>query len=141
MGKSLWSKTLAPCVAALTAAASWSVTAAELDGSKNMVCAVMEVVGCVEDAPCLQGRAGSFDLPNFVVIDAANKVVRGSHESGLEAVSTIKNMERNGSHLVLQGVENSRGWDIAIDAKTGKMNAAVVGEAVSFLVFGSCTAP
>ena len=89
----------------------------------------------------MQGRADSFDLPGFVVLDAEKKVMRGSYESGNEAVSPVKNMERNGNHLVLQGVENSRGWDIAINAKTGLMSAAVVGDAISFLVFGACTAP
>jgi hypothetical protein len=131
---------LAACLVAV--APLTSISAAEgLDGSKNVVCAVMDVVGCVESGVCLQGKASSFDLPEFVIVDAKEKVVRGTHESGHDAVSAIKNMERNGSHLILQGVENSRGWEIAIDAETGKMSGALAGEAVSFLVFGACTAP
>jgi hypothetical protein len=37
-------------------------------------------------------------------------------------------------------VENGRGWNIAINTKTGRMSASGVGDAVSFLVFGACTA-
>lgn len=48
---------LAACV--VTAAPLCSLQAAEgLDGSKNIVCAVMEVVACIEGASCLQGKAG-----------------------------------------------------------------------------------
>lgn len=128
------------CAVTATPFLSTAVSAEGLDGSSDIVCSVMDVVGCVEGAGCMQGRADSFDLPGFVILDAKKKVMRGSYESGNEAVSPVKNMERNGDHLVLQGVENSRGWEFAINVKTGLMSAAVVGDAISFLVFGACTA-
>ena len=115
--------------------------AGELDGSKDIVCAVKDVVACTADGGCAEGRASDFDLPEFVILNAAEKLIRAAHESGHGAVSPVRTMERNGSHLVLQGVENSRGWSIAMDAKTGKMSASVVGDAIDFLVFGACTAP
>ena len=74
------------------------------------------------------------------MLDTKIKVLRSTRESGVKAVSPIKNMELNGDQLVLQGVENGRGWDIAINAKTGRMSAAGVGDDVSFLVHGTCTA-
>ena len=43
--------------------------------------------------------------------------------------------------LVLQGVENGRGWTAVINTKTGNMNGSGVGDDVSFLVHGTCTAP
>jgi len=123
--------------AALTAT---SVAAEGIDGKKDVVCAVMDVVACLEEESCLQGRASSFDLPEFIILDAKAKVIRPAYEGGEKAVSPVKNVERNGTHLILQGVENGRGWDIAIDTESGKMRAASVGDAVSFLAFGSCTA-
>jgi len=75
-----------------------------------------------------------------MVLDAKSKVLRGTHESGHKAVSPVKNMEQNGEHLVLQGVENSRGWDIAINARTGRMSGSSVGDGVTFLAHGTCTA-
>jgi len=119
---------------------STAVTAEGLDGSSDAVCAVTHIVACLEDGVCLQGQAKTFDLPELVVLDARNKVLRGTHESGHKAVSPLKNMEHNGEHLVLQGVENSRGWDIAINTKTGRMSGSSVGDGVSFLAHGTCTA-
>jgi hypothetical protein len=119
---------------------STAVSAEGIDGSSDVVCAVTRVVACLEEGACLQGQPKDFDLPALLVLDAKEKVLRTTRESGNKAVSPIKNMERNGDHLVLQGVENSRGWDIAINAKTGKMSGAGVGDGISFLAHGTCTA-
>ena len=135
------SRFIAACAVAATPFVSTAVSAEGLDGSSDIVCAVMHVVACMEDGACLEGQAKTFDLPALLVADAKNKVLRGTYESGHKAVSPVKNMERNGDHLVMQGVENSRGWDIAINAKTGKMSGSGVGDDVSFLVHGTCTAP
>ena len=113
--------------------------AAEIDGSKDIVCAVMEVVACVEDSPCVQNTARGFDLPELIVVDSKKKVLRATAESGQKATSPIKNMEIDGSHLIMQGVENSRGWNIAINTESGKMNGSTIGSDISFLIFGTCT--
>ncbi len=134
------SRAIAAWVVAATPFVSAAVSAAEMDGSGNIVCAVMDVVGCAEEGSCVQGRASSFDLPEFMILDAKDKVLRAAYESGVDAVSTVKNMERSGDHLVLQGVENARGWEVAINTKSGRMSAAGVGDAVSFMAFGTCTA-
>ncbi len=131
---------VAACVVAATPFVASGVSAAGLDGSSDIVCAVTHVVACLDDGFCLQGQAKTFDLPELMVLDVKNKVMRGTHESGHNAVSPVKNMEHNGEHLVIQGVENSRGWDVAINAKTGKMSGSGVGDGVSFLAHGTCTA-
>ncbi len=130
----------AACLMAASPFVSTAVSAEGLDGSHNMVCAVIKVVGCVEDSGCVLGQAKDFDMPALVVFDAKEKVIRGTHESGHKEVSPVKNMERSNDHLILQGAEEGRGWDIAIDGKTGEMRGSVVGEAVSILVSGACTA-
>ena len=135
-----YTRLVAACAVAATPFVSTAVTAEGLDGSSDAVCAVTHIVACLEDGVCLQGQAKTFDLPELVVLDARNKVLRGTHESGHKAVSPLKNMEHNGEHLVLQGVENSRGWDIAINTKTGRMSGSSVGDGVSFLAHGTCTA-
>ena len=135
-----YTRLVAACAVAATPFVSTAVTAEGLDGSSDAVCAVTHIVACLEDGVCLQGQAKTFDLPELVVLDAKNKVMRGTRESGHEEVSPLKNMEHNGEHLVLQGVENSRGWDIAINTKTGRMSGSSVGDGVSFLAHGTCTA-
>ena len=134
------SRFVAACVVAATPFVSTAVPAGEIDGSRDVVCAIMRVVACLEDGVCFQGQPSTFDLPELLVLDATEKVMRTTRESGHKESSPIKNIERNGDQLVLQGVENSRGWDIAINTKTGKMSGAGVGAGVSFLVHGTCTA-
>jgi hypothetical protein len=99
---------------------------------------VVDVVACVQDIGCEKGAAKMYELPDLILYDATKKVLRSAHESGSEETSVVKSAEINGNHLVLQGVENSRGWDVAINTETGQMKGAVVGDRISFLVFGSC---
>jgi hypothetical protein len=112
-----------------------------MDGSKNIVCAVVDVVGCNETGQCAEGTARSFELPQFLIMDAGKKVVRAAFEAGHKDVaSPVKSIETSGDHLILQGIENGRGWSLAINTKDGAMSASGVGDAVGFLLFGSCTA-
>jgi len=129
---------VAACVIGVTPFVSTSASAGGMDGSSDIVCSAVDVIGCAEEGGCVQGTAWSFDLPDLMIVDAGKKVIRGTHEDGHKAVSPIKHMERSSDHLLLQGVENGRGWNLAINTKTGRLSASVVGDAVSFLVFGAC---
>ena len=135
-----YSRLVAFCVVAATPFVSTAVSAEGIDGTRDVVCAITRVVACPDDGRCLQGQPSTFDLPELLVLDHKKKVMRSTRESGHKEVSPIKNMERSGDILVLQGVENSRGWDLAINVKTGNTSGAVVGEDVSFMVNGTCTA-
>lgn len=133
-----YSWALSACIISATPFMS-TQAAPVLDGASDIVCSVVDVVACIEDSSCAQGTARSFDLPEFVILDTKKKVMRAAYETGQKAVSPVKNLERSGDHLILQGVENSRGWSIAINTKNGRMSASGVGDALSFLVFGACT--
>lgn len=128
------------CMAMGASFLSLAAQAGGMDGSKNIVCAVVEVVGCTENGQCAEGTSHSFELPRFLIMDAGQKAVRAAYEAGHgDVLSPVEYMETNGDHLILQGVENGRGWSIAINTEDGNMSASGVGEAVSFLLFGSCT--
>ncbi len=137
--KSSWALT-----AFIIAAAPFMATKVSAEGglanSTDMVCAVLEVVGCIEGSRCLQGSANSFELPELLILDTKKKVMKSTYESGHNAISPIKNIEKSADQLMLQGFENKHGWSIAIDTKTGSMSGSGVGKDVSFLVFGTCTA-
>jgi len=140
MGRNTFGWFAAACMTAATTMVSTAVSAGPMDGSKNIVCAVADVVGCSETGQCAEGSARSFELPRFLIMDAGKKAIRAAYEAGHKDLSSpVKNMETSGDHLILQGVENGRGWSIAINTKDGKMSASGVGDAVGFLVFGSCT--
>ena len=129
---------LAACLAAVPFVSSAAVAEAT-EGSNDIVCAVMDVVACAEEGSCIQGRAKDFDLHQMFIVDVEKNVVHSTRESEKKAVSPVKNMETSGGHLIVQGVENSRGWSVAIDTATGRMSGSGVGDALSFLVFGTCT--
>lgn len=114
--------------------------AAAFDGTANLVCSAIDVVGCVNGPGCMEGTARSFELPQFMFVDFENKQVRTTGESGHKAVSPIKNFEQTERQMILQGVENHRGWSAAIDRQTGKMIVTSAGPDVSFMVFGACMA-
>ena len=119
-------------MASLVAAAPFVSTAAcavGMDGSKSIVCGVVEVVGCTETGQCAEGTSRSFELPHFLIMDAGKQAVRAAYETVHNDISSlVKNMETNGDHLILQGVENGRGWNIAINTKDGSMSASGVGD-------------
>ena len=136
-----FSRLVAACIVATASYVSTAVSAEGLDGSSNIVCALMRVVACLENGGCLEGQAKTFELPALIIMDAENNVLRGTYESGVKAVSPIKNKERKGEQLILQGVENGRGWTVVVNTVTGAMSGSGVGDDVSFLVNGACTAP
>ena len=113
---------------------------AAFDGKTNLVCAVMDVVACTEGPSCMQGSAKTFDLPVFLFVDFKAKVVRGTDDSGGKEVSLVKNREITELQILLQGVEDHRGWSMAIDRKTGHLNLSSSGADVSFMLSGACTA-
>jgi hypothetical protein len=113
----------------------------EFDGSSNLICAAIDVVGCVDGSNCTKGSARSFDLPDFMTVDFKKKVVHVSYDGGTkEAVSPIKNHETTGTQLVLQGIENGHGWSMGIHRSNGRMSIVAVGEDLSFTIFGVCKA-
>ena len=115
-------------------------SAAGFDGRTNLTCAVMDVVACTEGPTCLQGSSKTFDLPVFLFVDFKAKVVRGTNEGGGKKVSSVENSETTEQQILLQGVENHRGWSLAIDRRTGQLNLSSSGADVSFMVSGACTA-
>jgi hypothetical protein len=127
-------------VGAAVAAVQPGMSYAGFDASKNLVCAAIDVVGCVGGPDCSSGQAATFDLPQFMVVDFEQKVIRATDESGHKEVSPIRNLEQTDLQLILQGVENHRGWSAAIDRRTGQMTVTSAGPEVSFMIFGACTA-
>jgi hypothetical protein len=114
----------------------------EIDGSANLLCAAFDVSACLEGGKCARGEARSFDMPEFMNVDFNKKMIHATYdaESDKTANSPIKNSEVSGNQLILQGVENNHGWTMAINRVNGRMSLAVVGDEVSFSIFGACKA-
>ena len=111
------------------------------DGSSELICATINVVACFDGSNCTRGQARTFDLPEFMTIDFKKKRIHVTYDGGsTEAESPIRNSEMSETQLVLQGVENGHGWSMTIHQDTGRMSIAVIGDEMSFAMFGVCKA-
>jgi hypothetical protein len=115
------------------------VSAADLDGSSNLVCAAVDVIGCTNGPGCREGSANEFGMPQFMFIDFKKQQIHATDETGLDVVSEIKSSEISEQQIILQGIENHRGWNVTINKANGELTVASLGSGVSFMVFGACT--
>lgn len=114
------------------------VHAGEFDGSKPLVCALLELSSCESGSDCRKETPDSVNVPQFVFIDAKQNTISGTRPGGQTLSSKIAQEQRLGDLLVLDGAEGSVSWSINISQSTGKMSFASVGDGVAFIVFGAC---
>jgi len=114
-------------------------SAAELDGKANLVCAAIDVIGCTNGPGCLEGSAGDFDLPQFMFVDFKKQEIQATNDAGLKVTSPIRSSEVTEQQIILQGIENHRGWSATIDKDNGTLTVTSSGSGVSFMIFGACT--
>jgi hypothetical protein len=118
---------------------SGAASAVPVDGSANLLCAALDVIGCENGPGCWEGQARDFDLAQFILIDFDNKLVRAKDDSGQKKVSPIKNLQKTDRQVIIQGVENDYGWSGTIDRESGDVHFAAAGPDASFMLFGACT--
>jgi hypothetical protein len=114
--------------------------AADFDGSKPLVCAMIQAFECGPDTGCQGGTPESNGLSRFLRVDVGKKEIRSTKESQ-ERTSKIEKMEHADGMLILNGTQNGRGWTLTITESTGYMVLSVAGDQVAFVVFGACTQP
>ena len=114
-------------------------SAAGLDGKTNLVCAAVDVIGCTNGPGCREGSANDFGLPQFMFVDFKKQEIQATDETGLDVVSEIKSSEITEQQIILQGIENHRGWTVTVDKANGELTVTSSGSGVSFMVFGACT--
>ncbi|MGD8850835.1 MAG: hypothetical protein PVI28_00270 [Gammaproteobacteria bacterium] len=126
-------------IALTTTSLSGIASAGAFDGTTNLVCSAIDVVGCTDGPYCLEGQARAFELPQFMVIDFENNMIRATAESGYQETSPIRNADQTEKQMILQGVENHRGWTAAVDRHSGDLVVTSAGPGVSFIIYGACT--
>jgi len=114
-------------------------SAADFDGSRNLLCAPTDAIQCEGAGECERAEVEDLNIPKFLTIDFKGKKLTGTVEGGAsEEATKIQNIEKLESQTVLQGIQNGRGWSIVIDAASGDMSVAVAGDDISFVLFGVC---
>ena len=126
----------------LLALSSW---AGEFDGSKPLICAVIDIVECEPGGECQRVTAETVNVPRFVRINFEEKQIQATQPDGAVRTTTIERMEHVDGKLILQGAEDGiegvrdgLGWTMAIAEDTGKMVLTASGDEVGFVVFGAC---
>ena len=122
--------------------------AGDFDGSKELLCAVMDIIECVPGGKCMEVTAEEVGIPNFLRTNFEKKKLSATFADGSKKISPIVNSEKIDGKLILQGAEDGiegvrdgLGWSLAIDEDNGKMVLTASGEAVGFVMFGACTLP
>ena len=95
--------------------------AGDFDGSKPLLCAVIDIVECGSGGKCQQLTAEDVGIPRFLKVNFKKKTITATQASGNKKSTTIKNSEHIDGKLILQGAEDGIegvrdgvGWSIAI---------------------------
>jgi len=123
---------LAVCAAVFLAAGV--AHAGDFDGSKNLICAPVEVSDCVAVDGCTRTVPSEVGAPAFIRIDFGKQAMVGPHRT-----SPIKVTEKSEAQLLLMGTELGYGWTVVLDPESGEMTVSMTNAAGSFVFFGSCT--
>ena len=134
-------------VASAIAGAFWLVSSSALavatpskfDGSRPVLCASVDTVECDPTGECMQGTALSVNVPQFFRINFEDRSIQGTRPDGTDVTTKIMSRTADTGQLILQGVENGRGWSMAIEAETGRMTLTASAREAGFMVFGACT--
>ena len=123
-------------------ALSLPAVSADYDGSKTLMCATQYVSQCDAGTDCVNVVPASVNLPDFFVINAADKLISAVNDQRTTAVEHIEHID--GKLMLLgadDGVENVRdgmAWAMSINEETGKMVLSASGDGFAMVVFGAC---
>lgn len=127
---------------------SFPAVAGNFDGSKELICAVMDITECGPGGKCQQVTAEDVGIPLFLKIDFKKKQISATHADGSKRSTTIERSEKVDGKLIIQGAEDGIegvrdgvGWSLAIAEETGKTVLTASGDEVGFVIFGACTLP
>ena len=120
--------------------------AGDFDGSKPLLCTVVEVTECIMGEACKEVSAEEVNLPRYLWINVGKKTIQSKKKSNDSRKSKIERVKQIDSKLIIQGAEQGRedvrdgfGWTIAIMEDTGQMVLTASGDLVGDVAFGVCT--
>ena len=115
-----------------------TASAAPLDGTVPMLCALNSVVECARRGDCERSTAEDAQVPPFVRIDVGKQLL-STVDGG--RTSPIASVQRANGRLMVQGMQNERVWGAVINEQTGQMSATVGEDDGAIVISGTCIAP
>jgi hypothetical protein len=125
---------VARLVAAGVLAAAGAAQGGDFDGSKNLICAPVQVNDCAPIDGCTKTVPSEVGAPAFIRIDFQQQAMVGPKRT-----SPIKLTEKTTGQLLLMGTELGYGWTVVLDPESGEMVVTMTNGGGSFVFFGSCT--
>ena len=114
-------------------------SADDVKDAEAILCTAVQATVCHLDGDCEIGAPWNWNIPQFIEVDLAKKVLRTTRASGENRQTPFKNIEREAGLIFLQGVERGRAFSFAIEEDTGLASIAVARDGVVVSVFGACT--
>lgn len=111
----------------------------DLSNAGAFLCAAQSASVCTPEGDCMSGSPGSWNIPQFILVDVDAKRLATTKASGQRRSTPIASVQRKDGFLFLQGIEMGRAFSIQIDEETGDLAAAVAREGLVVAVFGACT--
>jgi len=111
----------------------------DFDGTKPLLCATLETFECQPGKQCQERTVQSMDVPQFLRFDFEKKTISGTKQDGTVRTAKIEDQAIMDGKLILQGVQNGRGWSIVVAEDTGKMTLTASDDQAGFVIFGACT--
>ena len=115
-----------------------TASAAPLDGTVPMLCALNSVVECARRGDCERSTPEDAQVPPFVRIDVGKRLL-STVDGG--RTSPIASVQRANGRLMVQGMQNERVWGAVINEQTGQMSATVGEDDGAIVISGTCIAP
>ena len=125
----------APAAEAPAATAPAAPPKPGLDGSKALVCDLVEAAQCDGAAACIDVTPAQIDLPGPVHVDFGG---RRLHSADEQRTSPILAVEKQDGLLLLQGHDQGRGWTMVVDRSNGHLSATLADVEGSFALAGAC---
>jgi hypothetical protein len=118
------------------------------DGSKELICSIMDVVECGPGGKCQQVTAEDIGRPNFFKVNFKGEEISAAYVGGGKRSTGIEKFERVDGKVIIQGAEDGIedvrdgvGRRLAIAEESGKMVLTASGDDVGFVLFGACAQP
>jgi hypothetical protein len=110
-----------------------------LTGANEILCTAVQATRCEIEGECQTDAPWHWNIPQFIVVDLGEEMLKTTEASGENRVTPIKNLERAGGQIILQGAEAGRAFSFVINEATGRLSVAVAAEGQAVAVFGACT--
>ena len=111
----------------------------DVTGANKLLCTSVQATSCRDDGDCVTDVPWSFNIPQFIEIDIAGKMLSTTKASDEVRQSPIQSLFRIDGATVIQGLEQGRAYSFVINNKSGRLSAAVARDGITVTVFGACT--